>query len=64
MNICCTNHDMWHSIPQTGIKCVTEADEIKDLIKPGPLRVAYYNYCHYHGKLMRFAAAIFTAYFK
>ncbi|XP_067941085.1 uncharacterized protein [Watersipora subatra] len=48
MNICCTNHDMWHSIPQTGIKCVTEADEIKDLIKPGPLRVAYYNYCHYH----------------
>ena len=50
MNESCRNHDMWHSVFQSGLKCVAEVQEITELIKPGPLRVAYYNYRHYHGK--------------
>lgn len=57
MNVCCRDHPIWKKVDedlaqQLDIRCVTETEDVKDLLKPAPLRIQYQNYCCHHGKYM------------
>ena len=51
MNICCRDHAIWRTKRSTDdVQCITEVQDIHDLLRPAPLQMAYRSYCCYHSK--------------
>lgn len=52
MSICCKQNKIWSTRLFWGapeVECICECEHIQDLLRPGPLRVTFHNYCTYHG---------------
>ena len=51
MNVCCRHHDVWQTKEEDeDLQCITESENMLDLMRPAPIRVMYRNYASVHRK--------------
>lgn len=54
MNMCCMDHDIKDKMREEeigAVLCVCDTEDIKDLLKPAPLRIIYQSFTIAHRKL-------------
>lgn len=56
MNVCCKDHSIWDQRRpgEIDIPCIAQAEDVIDILKPGPLRLMYQNYSRHRREYWTF----------